>query len=252
MLTDLISIGDKLELKRIRVTTQEDDVDKLFKSQILDFSGEDTAIISMPIEKGRVIPLFVGDKYNIRFFTKKGLFQCKSIITERSNVNNIYTLTVQFISELEKYQRRQFYRLECVLDTSYTILSENEIDILDKIKNNEYEDDKEKLELQNTFDSIDKKWLNGTIVDISGGGARVVSEFCHEHGDWIHMKINFSSYGLRNTLIKALIITSEHMVNRQGFFEHRIEFKDLQKEERESIIKYIFEEERRRRKKEKG
>lgn len=255
MLKDIISIGDKLELKRIRMTTKEEDLDQLdriYKSQILDFNGEDTAVISMPIEKGRVIPLFVGDKYSIRFYTKKGLFQCKAIITERSNVNNIYTLTVQFTSEMEKYQRRQFYRLECVLDTNYSILSEPELNILQKLHKGAYKDDKEKLELQNTFDSIEKKWLKGSVVDISGGGARFISEYCHEHGNMIQMKIDFNSYGLRNTLIKAMIITSENLVNRLGFYEHRIQFRDIQKDEREAIIKFIFEEERRRRKKEKG
>ena len=60
-----------------------------------------------------------------------------------------------------------------------------------------------------------------------------------------------NSLGSKEFIIQALILSSNKMINRQGFYEHRVQFRDIPKEEREAIIKFIFEEERRQRKREK-
>lgn len=253
MVSDIVSIGDKLELKSIRFSAKEIENEKVYKSQVLDFIDEDTASILMPIEGGRVIPLTIGDKYNLCFYTKKGLYQCKSVITDRSRINNVFVLTVQFTSELEKYQRRQYYRLKYLLEFKYSIITDMEISIMNKLRNNNAKKEEEKQAFLDTLDSIKKEILSGTILDISGGGARFVSGHNHEHGNMIQMLLDFDNgLGAKNFQIQAIIVSSDKMINRQGFYEHRVQFIDMTKEEREAIIKFIFEEERRQRKKEKG
>lgn len=253
MVSDIVSIGDKLELKSIRFSAKEIENEKVYKSQVLDFIDEDTASILMPIEGGRVIPLTIGDKYNLCFYTKKGLYQCKSVITDRSRINNVFVLTVQFTSELEKYQRRQYYRLKYLLEFKYSIITDMEISIMNKLRNNNAKQEEEKQAFLDTLDSIKKEILSGTILDISGGGARFVSGHNHEHGIMIQMLLDFDNgLGAKSFQIQAIIVSSDKMINRQGFYEHRVQFIDMTKEEREAIIKFIFEEERRQRKKEKG
>jgi c-di-GMP-binding flagellar brake protein YcgR len=51
--------------------------------------------------------------------------------------------------------------------------------------------------------------------------------------------------------LNGVIISAEKMVNRVGFYEYRVQFKEVLKEDRESIIKYIFEEEIKQRAKDK-
>ncbi|BCJ95225.1 flagellar protein [Anaerocolumna cellulosilytica] len=252
MMKDLIEIGDKLELKKIRVNSKEMEHEKIYKSQVLDFKEDETAVILMPMDKGRIIPLSIGDKYGLRFFTKKGLYQCRGVITNRLQVNNIFILTVQCISDLEKFQRRQFYRLECILDIEYYVVSDMEVSITTKLKDSNYKDEVGKQQLIKALEVCKREWETGTILDISGGGARFVSNRSYDYGDIIKLQINFSNeIELKNCVLDAVIITSEKMIHRQGFYENRIQFKELQKNEREAIIKYIFEEERRRRSKEK-
>ena len=48
------------------------------------------------------------------------------------------------------------------------------------------------------------------------------------------------------------MLKSEPLANREGSFENRIQFVNMENEDRESIIKYIFEEERKLRRKERG
>jgi c-di-GMP-binding flagellar brake protein YcgR len=253
MVSDVVSIGDKLELKSLSFSTKKIENEKIYKSQVLDFIDDDTASILMPIEGGRVIPLTVGEKYSLCFFTKKGLYQCKSIITDRARINNVYVLTVQFTSELEKFQRRQFYRLEYLLEIKYCLVSDMEISIINKLQNENFKDEEEKQNYLNTLETFRKEWLSGTILDISGGGARFVSGHNHEYGNMLQISLEFDNeLGEKTFYIQALIISSTKMINRQGFYEHRVQFIDILKEEREAIIKFIFEEERRQRKREKG
>lgn len=251
MMKDLVAIGDKLELKKIRLSSKEIEHEKVYKSQVLDFKEDETAIILMPMDKGRVIPLNIGDKYSLRFYTKKGLYQCKAIITDRSRINNIFILTIQCMSDLEKFQRRQFYRLECLLDIEYYVVSDIEISITTKLKANNYKDEAEKQHYLAALEACKREWETGTIVDISGGGSRIISAQPHDYGNLIKLRINFfNQTGPKNYSIDAIVISSEKMTNRQGYYEHRIQFKDIPKDEREAIIKFIFEEERRQRNKE--
>jgi len=55
-----------------------------------------------------------------------------------------------------------------------------------------------------------------------------------------------------NKKIPSKIIISAKMLNRVGFYEHRVQFTDINREDREAVIKFIFAEERRQRKREKG
>lgn len=252
MVGDIVTIGDKLDLTALSFSMKSIEDEKIYKSQVLDLISEDTLSILMPIEGGRVIPLTVGERYSLCFYTKKGLYQCKSVITDRGRSDNVYVLTVQITSQLEKYQRRQFYRLEYLLEIKYRILSDMEISIMNKLLNNNYENEAEQQSFYNSLDALPKDRLSGTILDISGGGARFVSEHNHERGNILEMFMEFdNSLGSKDFIIQALILSSNKMVNRQGFYEHRVQFRDISKEEREAIIKFIFEEERRQRKREK-
>jgi len=252
MVSDVVTIGDKLDLKSLSFSTKTIENEKIYKSQVLDFISEDTLSILMPIEGAKVIPLTVGEKYGLCFYTKKGLYQCKSVITDRGRSDNVYVLTVQVISQLEKYQRRQFYRLEYLLEIKYRIISDMEISIMNKLRNYNYENEAEQQNIINSLEALQKDRLSGTILDISGGGARFVSERSHERGNMLELSMEFdNSLGSKEFIIQALILSSNKMINRQGFYEHRVQFRDIPKEEREAIIKFIFEEERRQRKREK-
>lgn len=230
MLNDVVSIGDKLELRHLSFSTNSNKSEKVYKSKVIDFISEDTVNIMMPIEGSKLIPLSVGEKYNLCFFTKKGLYQCKSVIIDRSRANNVYTLIIQITTELEKYQRRQFYRFEYLLEFKYRLISDLNTSIHEP----------------NTLEN--EKQMSGTILDISGGGARFVSEHSHKRGDMLLMCMEFDTNKITRTFhIKAFIISSYKMVNRKGYYEHRVQFKDIPEDEREAIIKFIFEKERQQR-----
>jgi c-di-GMP-binding flagellar brake protein YcgR len=250
MISEYLSVGDKLELQKLKTRDNEPISDRIYLSQLLDFLENDKAKIAMPIDKGRIIPLTIGDKYILCFYTSKGLFQCKAVITDRYKSQNVYIHEIQFLSELEKFQRRQFYRLECNLDITYHIITEAEKLLDSQMKEDSFLNETDKAICRDTLDSYRKTWYKGAVTDISGGGARFNSNMLIDQSDPVLLKLNLDDR--KNHIVPVNVISSNKMTNRPDFYEHRVQFNHISIEEREAIIKFIFEQDRRKRRREKG
>lgn len=250
MIKNYLSVGNKLELMKLNTRDDKPLESHTYLSKLLDFIDCDKAKIAMPIEKGRIIPLTVGDKYIICFYSDKGLYQCKALITARYKEKNIYILEIQFLSDLEKYQRRQFYRLECNLYIKYHIITEAEVILSNQLIKNDFLNETDEQICSEALSACQNVWYEGIITDISGGGARFISDTQIDTTNPILLDIKL--HDNKSHIIQVKVISSNKMANRPNFFEHRVQFNDIASEEREAIIKFVFEEERRQRKREKG
>jgi|GEM_PF-27711 len=254
MLNEIVSIGDKIQLKRMKTTAAQGNRENVYTSQLLDITGESKALIAMPIEQGRVTPLTVGEKYQLWFYTSKGLYQCNAVIENRFKSNNIYVLAIEFTSELEKIQRRQFYRLDCLVEVTYRIISDEEYYAREELRKKDIADQVRLKHLQR-IEAIEEEssYLEGIIVDLSGGGARMTSTNSHEKGETILIKANLAAQNtIKKLEIVGKLVQVSKMENRTGIFDNRIFFRNISNDQREMIIRYIFEEERKQRKREKG
>ena len=88
----------------------------------------------MPIEKTKLILLPVDEEFDVYFYTKSGLYQCFAIVKDRYKKENIYILVLELVSNLRKYQRRQYFRLSCALDISTRKLEEEELETFENSK----------------------------------------------------------------------------------------------------------------------
>lgn len=247
MLRDIVVIGDKIEINKTNSRGHEPENTKRYVSQLLDYVDTDVINIAMPIDGGKIIPLEVGESYNLCFYASKGLFQCTCNIINRTKEDNIYTAVAQITSELEKIQRRQFYRMECLLDVEYRIISREESLLKDSLKKNQV-NQALKVEIEKKLKSYDKDYLKASITDLSGGGARFTSDISLQKEDKLVIKLALIISGIiKNYSIGAEVISSTKLLNRIGKYENRVEFRDIGKKEREEIIKYIFEQERQKR-----
>lgn len=249
MVSDVIQIGDKVNLLKVK-KKQEDDVTIEYVSQVLEFTEDNKIKIAMPIQNGRVIPLNVDEQYYMRFYSKKGLYQCKGVILDRYKEENVFILIVRYISDLEKFQRREYYRLEHILDINYRVVTREE-EIYEKwIREDQFDRPEDRKECIEKLKILQAAWEPATITDISGGGARFNSMHPTDPEKKIVIAflfyVNGKGYDYR---LKAVVISCEPLVNRQGVYENRVKFIELELEKRETLIKFIFEEERKIRKK---
>lgn len=225
MTTKGLSIGQKIELTRYagRASQELNGKKQTYVSQLLDLKENNRLVIAMPMEGARMVLLDVGDRYNMYFYTPAGLYYCIAQVSGRSRSGSVFMLEMECVSEIEKFQRRQFFRLNCIVDMTY--------------RRADGEDGKK----------------NGILIDISGGGVRFNAPDKYKAGEQLIIEFALTVGGrLEKFETRAKVISSARIPNRETLYENRVEFTDMPEKERESIVKYIFEEERRRRKRESG
>lgn len=231
------AIGDRIELIHIKSAIGRKVSDKKYGSQVLDFDGDRTAKIAMPIREGKVIPLEIDDDYNLCFFTNSGLYQCTAQIKKRYTENRMYVMDVIFLTPLKKFQRRKFYRLDCLFPIRYRIVPKEQFE-----KKNEAEQDNEKDEIL---------WKEGTISDLSGGGIRFHGNVECKKEDLVEIVLPLSlQSGIVPLSLYMKVVSCVHFEGSRVAYETRGEFLNINEKERETVIKYVFEEQRRRMRKE--
>lgn len=215
----------------------------VYKSQIFEVLEHGELEITMPIEGGKVILLPLDLRYEFAFYTATGIYKSTGIIKERYKADNVYMLKIVLKAPLTKYQRRQYYRMECTLDMEYYIITEEQASMP------ELETEPEELLQQLPLD--EKK--TGTIVDISGGGIRFVSKEKNENDSYVLLSVLLRrESGEKEYLIPGRIIRCIRLETTERLYENRVEFMISNDRMREEIIRYIFEEERRIRNTKKG
>jgi len=245
MLSDIIAIGDKIDIKPLGKDTHPLHNARTFASQLLDFAEADVIHISAPIVYGRAVILPIGSYFNMCMYTNKGLYQCNCMVLRNQKENNTIVSVVRITTSLEKFQRRQYYRFECILDMTYRVITKEE-ELIERIfQANEFENDQEREECKQMLVQFDKRWVPALVVDISGGGARYNSSVQHNKEDIVRIKMEFAlSTEVKKLTLKAHIIASTKSLNRSDAYEQRVEFIEISPKDREVLIRYIFEQER--------
>ncbi len=248
----VVDIGDKISLVRIERHNVKAS-DKKHSSQLLDFVEQDKAIISVPMENGRVVPLSVGTKYEACFVTHKGLYKCDVEVVDRFKEGNMFQMLIKFLTAFEKYQRREYFRLEILMSFKCRLVPPEEEILIMKISQDNFSSDEEKQRYINTLESIQGKWNKANCIDLSGGGMRFTCEAERTNQSQMIAELNLEIGNQTERLEIPARIISYRKLNGNAFgYEYRIMFTDISKGDREKIIRFIFEEERRRRRKEKN
>lgn len=241
MLSKYVMPGDRIEIISLHAKMHEDGIGeqkKTYKSQIYDLRSEERLEVTMPMEQAKLVLLPIGMEYTIYFYTANGMYQCNARVAERYKTGNIFILVMDLTTDLSKFQRREFYRFECAIALEFRELEEEE---------------KEALANQTTYYSLDLALKQGVIVDISGGGMRFVSREKMAVNSLLYTKF---SMPVNNEMItyhlSGRVLSVKEMENKPGAYEARLQYLNIEQEEREEIIKFIFEEERKQRKRKKG
>lgn len=243
MLSETVRLGDKIKI--ILVEGEENRERKAsYNSRIVEIMDSNRIKASMPIVNGKYVVLDSLKQYNIEFITKKGMFECQARIVRRFKEKMKFFVVFEIMSELEKLQRREFYRLECVFDIKYRRSLEG------NIYAKENEDDQE---VALGYEKRKTPWHAAIVTNISGGGARFNSREALRKGENVLLKMHLKfDDGEGDYEIPAKVIHSAEVPNRPDIFEARVQFTDITTKDREAVIRFVFDEERRIRRRKKG
>ena len=235
LLSKYIALGSKVELEVIDRVLQDDGsyLKKKYESKVVEIISDDRLVVNMPVEQGNTVLLPVGSEYDIHIFTPEGLFQCIVRVVNRYKEGEKSLLEIEIISNLVKYQRREYYRYSCMLPIKFRLLAQDEI-----------ADFKDKKEIK----FMELPMSDAEIVNISGGGMRFLTKDICEPNDLIITNYSIIDGKEFSHIAKVLAVKPLDNPLADGDFEIRCQFVNIQNDERVMIIKYIFEEERKKRK----
>lgn len=228
-----ITIGCKIELVSLDDIARNVQNKKVYVSKVYDVLETNLLQIAMPIYDGKMIPLSVGSSYSACFFTDKGLYECNISVSSRYKSGNLFFLEVILLTQLKKVQRREFFRLDCSINSKIRIMTDEEYET-------------------GVYDES-TSWEDAKIVDISGGGVKLIKQNYIEPNEMIILQFDLPIEGKVIPMeLVGRILRSIPFQGRTDIYDERIEFINITKEKRDIIVKYIFECQRMMRAKESG
>jgi len=204
----ILTPGLKLEITNIETRNKKKGYGYI--SQIEEYVDDKTLIIGTPIVGGQIVPLRVGNQYALIIYSDTTLYRCKILIKNRLKKGLVEMLKVEIITQLEKIQRREFFRCECIIPFKY---------------------------------NINDSWEEGIIKDISGGGLRFITNVKLQISELIICDIPLDGQEIS---ARGRLISREDSNTETYKYQYRVSFEELSKIEREKIIQYIFLQQRKR------
>lgn len=237
---EVIHPGDKIEINQLQRADAKSDISVVYRSKVLDVKENGNVEISMPTEKGRLVLLTLGVRYEFVFFSRGGLYRAIAQVKERYKKDNIFMLEIELRSQLEKFQRREYYRYPCIMNFDYYLLTKEEAAygsgeaIYIQIRNGAFPDKTEQT---------------GQIIDLSGGGVKFVTkeEVLPEQYLLMELCLRSDEVNRKYYIVGTVISSQKTTRGDKKCYEIRVKFLIEDNNIREEIIKYIFEEERKTR-----
>lgn len=236
ILSKYVAPGGAVELKAIDRGREPEGSRqrKSHRSQVLKVLTENRVEIAMPIVDGKLILLPVDGEYDMYFYGDNVVYQCNARVVDRYRYNGQYVLVMDLTSNLRNYQRREYYRFSCALEMDSRELGEEE-----EISVAAQEELLPELPLKSSV-----------IVDISGGGLRFVAYYAYEVNSLILCKYRLQIEGREKEYrLVGKVLAVNELEKEPGVFDHRVQFVNVDPQDREEIIQYIFDEARKTQKK---
>lgn len=229
MTASILTPGGRLELNTI---SKDNSKTTAYFSQIYDVDEDEKRVsVAMPFKEGRLIVLSVGMHFDAYFYAKNGMYHSRVVVVERYKSNNLYGLIMELKTPLKKVQRRQYFRYQTLKPLRYAAIDNDTAELV-----------KQSGTLPEVHENIEL--LEGSTLDISGGGMRFAGQRL-ESGGIVYVEFDYFMMG-RPRILKAtaVVISSDNPPSRRDIYHNRIRFEYINPDERESLIRYIFEEER--------
>ncbi len=246
MIQDILQIGNKIDICALEKENRKKNDGKktpILVSQLEGVDDDGELVIRMPMYKGKLVLLSLGSRYELMFYARRGLYRAVCQVTDRYKEDNLFMVKVVLKSNLAKYQRREYFRLECIIGMEAYELTRDDAMMLAG----------QRLEQRVKDPEIAQTETKAVIVDISGGGIRFISEHRHEEGDCLAVHMTLSNANVEKDIwVVVSIISCRKAAQNMERYETRAEYVHLGSKLRETIIKYIFDEDRKIRKKDMG
>jgi len=229
-----MKIGTQLDLDIINSMGIK--IGQTYISQLLNIEDAQNISIACPIHEANFAFIPISSNVRITFLDEKfGLLCFTGKITGRHKDGNIITLNVNITGDFEKIQRREFFRLDCILNVMYRVIE------------NPDENMPEKQNIKDKPGGVGTehpkvKFKKATTKNISGNGICIITSEKIEKNSVVEIILNLH----KDLSIHAVctVVRRNLLQNRRSHYEVGLQFTNIDDKSKNTLIKYIFEEQR--------
>lgn len=229
MTFDRMESGTKLYLKILRNEKVEDNnTEAAEKLLVSEFEWDEDGVIcyiAAPIHEGFIVPIHLNELLDASFIFKNGYFKFQAKVIDRLAKDNVALLKIERISDIQRIQRRQFFRLEYNLPVKYRIVDSTEVE-----------------------DDIEEKYRYGMSEDLSGGGISILTDEIINKNEIICCQCFLDQQNSIEFTGKVIRV-SDKMKNEVKRYSIGVSFTEIEEKYRDILIKFIFKKQRKLRKK---
>ncbi len=219
-----------------------------YQTVLHDIKDDGTIVIELPIVERKLITLPSEVRYEFVFsISSNGFLMAIGKVLRRYKQNGFFLMDVELISSLEKFQRREYFRLECFLPALCISLGGKDLPI-DTIADYE-EFARETMDQGHPIG-------HGTITNISGGGAHFVTSLDLGDTAYILLRVSFEEEKEEESpeaesQLLCEVLDKIYEPDKRNY-AYRLKFIFRNNKFREKIIRFVFDEQRKIRRKEQG
>ncbi|MFP4198007.1 MAG: flagellar brake protein [Halanaerobium sp.] len=207
-----LEINQKLEIEVLTGSYQGN-----YLSKVADFRDQGIIITGL-YREGAPLPIRLNQPINVYYTTDRAAYKFKSKVLKRTN-KPIPLLLIEPADSVIRIQRRDYFRLDVT----------GKIDVYKEVDDKNYP----------------KKISEASLLDISGGGVQMQLKKKIKKGEEI--LIALKNILAPKELIKSKVVRT-HKENDE-LYNYGVQFIEIEEEQRETIIQWIFEYQRKNRQK---
>lgn len=204
-------IGEKVQIDYIDALGEK----KEFVSQIVNIQEEYVDIL-IPIYKKRDVHLKQGSLLKLVVMKEDAIYELKTVLSEKL-FGSIPLLRLKGISEINKIQRRDYYRLKIFRE----------------------------IEVRQIIDKNEKKYgesFKGNLQDISSGGLMFSTKEQFDEKDLLEFTLDLNDHKM---VVLGIVVRRNLNESYRSPYSYGIKYVDLNMADRNAINRFIFEEQRR-------
>lgn len=218
-----LKAGVKFELEIYN--DMDERIDNNFISQFEWAVKDNIAFIAAPILEGNIYPVRLGSVMKGYFINKDDLYKFKAVVLDRTVRENLAYLKIELKSDIEKIQRRQFFRFDYSVPIKYRVVTSMNPEVNEKIP-----------------------FIKTITRDLSGGGLCILLEAKVNLHEQVECELPVNNGRVVRFFGKVTRFTKRDPEEKYKF-EIGVSFRKIEYKDREAVIGFIFEEQRKLRKK---
>ncbi len=210
------------ELKGLKINSKiEIEVDDLdyggkYLSRVMEITKKDIRIMA-PMHKGQIVPVHPKTPVTVFYIGERAIYSFQSVVLKRFK-DPIPCLALKLPDKFERIQRREYVRLRIQHPLSYRL-----IENIFEVKSSDSE-----------------PYIETSLIDISGGGVKFLSEKVIETETCLEIKLGIEEFSKHSFIVKVI----RYEKREDNLYEIGVAFESIPGPLQDQIVSWIFDKQR--------